>query len=371
MRASHIGLAFVTTLSLTACKKNKAAEETPTTAPLVQEPAAKPAEPTPPAAPTIDRAQLAAYSALPAAFESPDNPLTDAKIALGRQLYFDKRLSKNQDVSCNTCHSLGEYGVDGKPTSSGHKAQLGSRNSPTVYNAAGHFAQFWDGRSPHVEHQATQPVLNPVEMAMPDEGAVLKVLKSIPEYGKAFAAAFPQDKDPLTYANFGKAIGAFERKLVTPSRWDKFLGGDDAALSPEEKRGFVAFTEAGCQTCHSGVTLGGHMYQKVGLVKPWPNQKDQGRFDVTKAEADKLFFKVPSLRNIEKTSPYFHDGSVADLNEAVKLMANHQLGKDLTAAQVSDIVTFLRALTGELPSEYIQEPAAFASGKTTPKPDPS
>ncbi|HRC58917.1 MAG TPA: cytochrome-c peroxidase [Kofleriaceae bacterium] len=372
MRISTTGFVFITALSLAACKKNKATDETPANAPLVKEPAtAVPTEKAEPAAPVIDRGALAAYAVLPAVFENPDNPLTDAKIELGRRLYFDKRLSKNQDLSCNSCHGLDTYGVDNQPTSSGHKSQRGSRNSPTVYNAAGHLAQFWDGRSPHVEHQATQPVLNPVEMAMASDKVVLAVLKSIPEYGKAFADAFPNDKAPVTYDNFGKAIGAFERKLVTPSRWDKFLSGDDAALSAEEKRGFLTFTEAGCTTCHTGVNLGGHMYQKAGLVKPWPNQKDLGRFDVTKAEADKLFFKVPSLRNIDKTAPYFHDGSVADLPEAVKLMASHQLGKDLTETQISEIVTWLRALTGELPAEYIKEPTPYPSGKTTPKPDPS
>ncbi|MEZ4364497.1 MAG: cytochrome c peroxidase [Kofleriaceae bacterium] len=353
-------------LAATGCRNKSAPEQgDPVTAPLVQE-----ATTPPPATVELDRAWLASYGALPEAFETPDNPLTEAKIALGRQLYYDKRLSKNQELSCNSCHMLAQYGVDNQPTSTGHKKQQGARNSPTVYNAAGHLAQFWDGRSPHVEHQATQPVLNPVEMAMADEKAVLRVISSIPEYVKAFAAAFPEDKSPITYVNFGKAIGAFERKLVTPSRWDQFLGGDTAALTDDEKRGFATFTEVGCPTCHTGVNLGGHMFQKAGLVAAWPNQKDLGRYEVTKAEADKLFFKVPSLRNVAKTAPYFHDGSVAGLNEAVKLMGRHQLGKELTEQQIFEISTWLGALTGALPAEYIQEPAPYPSSKSTPKPDP-
>jgi cytochrome c peroxidase len=320
----------------------------------------------------IDPDLLTAYKPLPKeVMASEKNPVTPEKVALGRMLYYDTRLSKNHDISCNTCHMLDKFGVDNEVVSPGHKKQPGTRNSPTVYNAAGHFVQFWDGRAADVEEQAKGPVLNPIEMAMPDENYVLAVLKSIPGYAEPFRAAFPDDKDPITYDNMAQAIGAFERKLLTPSRWDKFLEGDKSALTDAEKAGFKQFVSAGCPTCHTGAYLGGHMYQKAGLVKPWPNQKDQGRFEVTKNESDKMMFKVPSLRNVDKTAPYFHDGSVADLGAAVKQIANLQLGRKLTDAQTAEIVTFLGALTGEIPTDYIKQPELPESGPKTPKPDPS
>jgi cytochrome c peroxidase len=314
---------------------------------------------------TIDRALLNVFGALPEV--APSAPGT---VALGKQLYFETRLSKNHDLSCNSCHGLDTYGVDNKPTSPGHKGQLGSRNSPTVYNAAFHSTQFWDGRAKDVEAQALGPILNPVEMAMKDEAAVLAVLRSIPEYVAAFKAAFPADKDAVTYANVGKAIGAFERTLVTTSRWDKYLAGDDDALTGAERAGLAKFLDTGCNTCHASPTVGGRDFKKLGLVKPWATElKDNGRFDATKDAADKHVFKVPSLRNIEKTAPYFHDGSVKTLEEAVKLMAHHQLGKDLSSAEVESIVTFLKSLTGELPK--VEKPELPKSTAKTPKADPT
>ena len=304
----------------------------------------------------VPKGYLAAFAPLPAEFPSEKNPLTKEKIDLGRMLYYDPRLSKSGKISCNTCHDLEKFGVDNLPTSVGHNGQKGPRNAPTVYNAAGHIAQFWDGRSPDVEDQAKGPVLNPKEMAMPNAKAVVKVLKSIAGYVKAFKKAFPKDKDPVTFDNMAKAIGAFERKLVTPSRFDKFLKGDKSALTDEEKEGLKTFVEVGCTTCHSGPLLGGHIYQKLGLIKPWPNLKDTGRYQVTKKESDKFVFKVPSLRNVEKTGPYMHDGSVKTLEEAVKLMARHQLGRELTDKQIKSIVTFLKSLTGEIPKKYIAKP---------------
>jgi len=256
-----------------------------------------------------------------------EEPLTEEKVALGRMLYYDARLSKSQKISCNSCHVLTQYGVDNEPTSDGHKGQKGTRNSPTVYNAALHFAQFWDGRAPNVEEQAKGPVTNPVEMAMKSGKQVIAVLKSMPEYVEAFQKAFPADKDPVTYDNMGKAIGAFERKLITPARWDKFLKGDQTALTAEEKTGFNTFVSSGCQMCHAGALLGGSMYQKIGVMTPWPETSDPGRSKVTGNDADKLMFKVPSLRNVEKTGPYFHNGQTATLKEAISMMADHQLGK--------------------------------------------
>jgi len=321
-----------------------------------------------PKAVVVDTAQLKMFQPLPDAVESQKNPITEAKVNLGRMLYYEPRLSKNHDVSCNSCHDLAKYGVDGQPVSDGHKGQKGTRNAPTVYNAAGHFVQFWDGRAPDVEEQAKGPVLNPVEMAMSSDKAVVAVLKSMPEYVDAFKKAFPADKDPVTFENTARAIGVFERKLMTPSRWDKFLNGDQAALSSAEKAGFNNFMEAGCQACHAGAYFGGEVYQKLGAVKPYPDASDAGRQAVTNQESDRLVFKVPSLRNIDKTAPYFHTGKVATLEEAVKEMGEYQLGKQLTDGEIASIVTFLKTLTGEIPAEYIKPPALPKSTAKTPKP---
>ena len=308
---------------------------------------------------------------LPTQIISTDNPITEAKVSLGRMLYYDTRLSKNHDISCNSCHALDKYGVDGQAVSTGHRGQKGTRSAPSVYHAAGHFAQFWDGRAKDVEEQAKGPILNPIEMAMPSAEAVVKVLRSIPGYVKDFRKAFPDDDDPVTYDNLGKAIGAFERGLMTPSRFDRFLAGDNSALTGEQKRGLKTFVDVRCTNCHRGTYLGGRKFQELGMIKPWPNQNDLGLYEVTKDEADKMVFKVQSLRNIAKTGPYFHDGSAKTLEEAVAMMAWHQLGRELSTDQVSSIVAFLHALTGEIPTDYIKEPQLPPSTDQTPKPDPS
>lgn len=292
-------------------------------------------------------------------------------VKLGQQLFHDKRLSKNHDISCNSCHTVTNYGVDGEPTSPGHKGHRGGRNSPTVMNAFGHLAQFWDGRAADVEAQAKGPVLNPGEMAMPSEEAVIKTLTSIPGYVTAFKVAFPNEAKPISYDNFAKAVGAFERQLSTPSRFDQFLSGDEKALSDAEKAGLKTFINTGCTMCHNGALLGGNMYQKVGLMKSWPNQKDQGRFDLTKEEADKMMFKVPSLRNIEKTGPYFHDGQTKDLATAVKMMAEYQLNKQLSDEDTQAIVAFLKSTTAQPAAEYLKTPELPKSGPNTPKADPN
>ena len=291
-----------------------------------------------------DASWKAAFAPLPQQADSAENPITPQKIALGKRLYLDPQLSKDGTVSCNSCHNLKTFGVDNEPTSPGHKGQRGGRNSPSSFNAALHATQFWDGRAATVEKQALGPILNPIEMAMPSEAAVIERLKKDKSYPTEFSAAFPGEKDPVTYANVGNAIGAFERTLITPSRFDEFLKGKDDALTPAEKKGAQLFVQTGCTACHLGATLGGMMFQKLGLVKPYPT-KDLGRFEVTKNETDKMVFKVPSLRNGAKTGPYFHDGSVKTLNEAVSIMAEYQLGKKLTPEQVGEIVTFLNSLT--------------------------
>lgn len=316
----------------------------------------------------INAAALKLFRSLPAVMESPDNPITDAKVKLGRMLYYEPRLSVGQDISCNTCHPLDAYGAETEPVSTGHHNQKGNRNAPTVYNAAGHFVQFWDGRAANVEEQAKGPVLNPVEMAMPSDAAAIRVLASMPEYVELFRQAFPGEKDPVTFNNMALAIGAFERGLVTPSRWDRFLNGDNSALSGPEKAGFNLFVATGCQTCHNGAYVGGNSFQRLGIVAPWPNQSDLGRQQITKQAADRLVFKVPSLRNIAKTGPYFHDGSVATLEEAIRDMAVHQRGSRLSDAEVKSIVTWLNTLTGEIPLDYIKPPALPKSTPSTPAP---
>lgn len=319
----------------------------------------------------IDRARLAIFAPLSGEITATSGPATAAQVALGQMLYFEKRLSKNHDLSCNSCHMLNKGGVDGSPTSSGHKGQRGGRNSPTVLNAAVHLAQFWDGRAKDIEEQAKGPILNPIEMAMPNAEAVVAVLKSMPDYVAAFQAAFPGQADAVTYDNVGKAIGAFERRLTTTGRWDAYLQGEEKALTDEEKVGLAVFLDTGCMACHNGAALGGGSFQKLGAVKPWPDLKDNGRFDATKDEADRFKFKVPSLRNIAETGPYFHDGSVKTLEEAVKLMASHQLGKELDDAKVKALVTWLKALTGEAQKELMAEPKLPPSSETTPKADPT
>ncbi|MCB9523777.1 MAG: c-type cytochrome [Myxococcales bacterium] len=338
-------------------------------APESKAPATEAAPESKAAAPAVDYRKM--FQALPDDMPSGTNPITEEKVALGRMLYFEKRISKNHDISCNSCHDLAKYGVDNEATSPGHKGQRGDRNSPTVYNAAGHLAQFWDGRAADVEAQAKGPVLNPVEMAMPDEAKVLEVLSSMPEYVEAFKKAFPDEAEPVTYDNFARAVGAFERKLVTPSRFDQYLKGDDTVLTNLEKQGLKLYVETGCTTCHNGAYLGGMMYQKLGLVKAWPELKDEGRSKVTGNEAEKYFFKVPSLRNIAKTGPYLHDGSVKDLKTMVSMMAEYQLGRTLEASDVEAIVAFLESTTGPLPLDYIKAPELPKSTDKTPKPDPS
>lgn len=318
----------------------------------------------------VPEGKLRVFKPLPKTMASDTNPSTAAKVELGRMLYYENRLSKGHDLSCNSCHMLDKYGVDNEPTSGGHKGQRGDRNSPTVYNAALHMAQFWDGRAKDVEEQAKGPVLNPVEMAMPDEKTVIAVLKSIPEYEALFKKAFPGQAEPITYDNMAKAIGAFERLLVTPSRWDKFLEGDKTALTDTEKQGFLKFANAGCVTCHNGALVGGTSYQKLGLSKPWPHVKDPGRYNVTKVQHDRMVFKVPSLRNIEKTWPYMHDGATKSLEDAITLMGDYQLGGKVSREDAALIAAWLKTLTGELPpASLIGKPKLPPSTAKTPKPD--
>lgn len=310
------------------------------------------------------------FGPLPEEVPNPDNVATASKIDLGRMLYYDPRLSKNHDVSCNSCHRLDAFGVDNEPTSPGHRGLRGDRNSPTVYNAALHMAQFWDGRAVDVEEQAKGPILNPVEMASRDEASVVQVLESIPGYVTLFEKAFREDSDPVTYENMARAIGAFERRLMTPSRFDDFMQGDLGALDAEERKGLETFLAVGCHTCHTGPALGGRLYRKIGFIFPYETE-DIGREKLTDDPIDRYVFKVPSLRNVAKTGPYLHDGSIVELREMVRLMGYHQLGLELSDDQVDSIVIFLGTLTGRPDADYVARPELPESGSTTPGPDPS
>ena len=283
-------------------------------------------------------------SAMPGA--EADSP---ERIELGRILYFDPRLSINDGQSCATCHLLGgkSAGMDGRRTSPGVRGETGTRNTPTVLNAGWQFAQFWDGRATDLADQAGQPILNPIEMGMPDEQAVVDKLTGLGTYDQPFRAAFPGLDVPITYANLREAIAAFERTLRSESRFDDFLEGDKSALSEQEVRGLDRFIRVNCVKCHDGPLVGGAIYEKLGIYGTFPNQEDQGRFEVTGEDADRMRFKVPQLRNAAVTGPWFHDGSAATLDEAVRIMARIQLDKELPDDQVADIVAFLDALTGK------------------------
>lgn len=296
--------------------------------------------------------------------------MDETKVSLGRMLYYDARLSLDRDISCNSCHQLNKFGVDNEPTSPGHMGQRGDRNSPTVYNAGMHIAQFWDGRAADLAEQAKGPVLNPVEMAMPSEAAVITTLASVPGYADLFEAAFPDDEPALTYDNVAKAIASFEEGLITPDRFDAFMQGNLSALSTPEINGLETFIQTGCASCHNGPALGGTMYQKMGLVKPYATG-DVGRFAVTGNEADKYVFKVPGLRNIARTAPYLHDGSVTRLIDTIRLMAEHQLGKTLSDADAASIAIFLESLTGTPDADYIAKPELPADSDKAPQSDAS
>jgi len=272
---------------------------------------------------------------------------TPELVSLGTKLFSDVSMSENNSESCNTCHMLdaGKYGVDNKPTSPGVKGQNGTRNSPTVLDAGFQFVQFWDGRATNLKEQAKGPVLNPIEMGMPDEKFVVKKIGSIAEYKDLFAKAYPGQPDPITYDNIANAIAAFERTLITHNRFDDFVKGDWKVLSTDERKGLETFINTGCIACHLTPLLGGHMYQKMGLVHPYANTKDLGRYDVTKNEQDKYLFKVPMLRNIAETYPYFHDGAIESLDTAIVQMAWMQLGKQYTPDETASVKAFFGALT--------------------------
>jgi len=289
----------------------------------------------------------------PVVTETPPPPATPEKIALGRALFYDVRLSRNHTISCNSCHPLDRYGADGQRTSPGFDGHRGTRNAPSVFNAASHFAQFWDGRAATVEEQAVMPIMNGDEMGMGSEQAVVASIEAAPEYVGAFAKAYPGDPRPITIAHLGEVIGAFERGLVTRSRWDDFLDGKADALTPLERRGLRVFLDSGCMVCHTGPQVGGTMFERVGVVEPWPNDADVGRASITHLAADRMVFKVPSLKNVAETAPYFHDGSADTLEAAIRMMGRHQLGIELRDQDVDAIAAWMRAMTGSIDRAYV------------------
>ena len=295
------------------------------------------------------------FSPLPDAMPGSENDSAE-RIALGRKLYFEKRLSINDSQSCASCHRLegGFAGVDNLATSAGARGEQGSRNSPTVLNSGWQDSQFWDGRAEDLVEQAKGPILNPIEMGMPDEQTVEKKIRGIAEYQDAFAQAFPGDDPAVSYQNIAEAIAAFERTLITPSRFDDFLQGDVQALTEAEQRGLKSFLKIDCKSCHDGKLLGGETYEPLGKEHPYENQADQGMYTLTRDEDDRMFFKVAPLRNVALTAPYFHDGKINTLDEAVRKMAKLQLDEELSEQQVSDITSFLKALTDKNREQYVK-----------------
>ncbi len=313
-----------------------------------------------------------------------------AQAALGRRLFFETRLSGDGTLNCASCHDPGSGGAEPRRVSTGIHGQLGPINAPTVLNAANNFVQFWDGRAETLEAQAAGPVANPLEMGASWD-AVVAALNADPTYVAAFAALysdaarFPEDDragvptpgGPVTQERVTHAIAEYERQLVTPGRFDRFVGGDASAMTEDERRGYALFTSVGCTGCHTGPNVGGTMYQRMGLVRDWFAQvgrpltaADDGRFNVTHDEADRHRFKVPTLRNVALTAPYFHDGSAATLADAVRTMGAFQLGRDLTDEQVRLIVAFLGALTGDMPPEaQPPEGMSVASPPAAPTPE--
>lgn len=302
----------------------------------------------------------------------PGNPATPAKVELGKMLYFDPRLSESHSISCNSCHMIGMGGVDLQETSLGHRWQHGGRNAPTVYNAVFDIAQFWDGRAKDLEQQAGGPLVNPVEMDT-TEAHVVEQLKGIPGYASIFAKAFPGAGDAMTFENVRKAIAVFETTLITPAApFDRYLQGDESALDAQQKAGLELFINKGCAGCHHGVNVGGGMYAPFGVVeRPGADvlpPNDKGRFAVTKTASDEYVFRVPSLRNVALTPPYFHSGKVWDLRQAVAIMGSSQMGTQLTDDEVTKITRFLAALSGHQP--VVTLPILPASTAETPRPRP-
>ena len=379
LKLHQIALALAVSAALTACgEKTAQTTETPqaaSAASAADAAASTAAVSAPQNSADVSAEDKAVFKPLPDAAEMQKiRPFTEEQVKLGQQLWYETRLSKGNTVSCNSCHNLATAGVDNMPTSAGHKSQFGARNPPTALNAALLGSQFWDGRAADVEEQAGGPLLNPVEMANATEADAAAKIAGIPEYQEKFKAAFPED-GAVSFKNITTALGAFERTLLTPTRWDDYLKGNVSALSEQERKGVRAFMDNGCIACHNGVNLGGTMFQKFGLVDGpyWKHiddpKHDKGRADVTKKAEDEFFFRVPGLRNVERTYPYFHNGSVWELDKAVNIMAKAQLGKTLAPEDTENIVAFLKALSGNVPESARTMPELPVSHDVKSQPD--
>jgi len=312
------------------------------------------------------------FQPLPRDMATPEAPITPQRVDLGRLLFFDPRLTVDADLSCSSCHQPARYGADGLPKSIGVRQRPHPRHAPTILNAGLNFIIHWRGDRDSLEDQVIKALASPITNGQPDEKAVIDRLEQIPSYAPLFKAAFPDNPHPMTRENIAKAIGAYERTLVTPSPFDSYLAGDVNALSSKARAGLDTFINTGCAACHNGVLVGGGMYRKFGVVEPYwkatgSQAIDNGRADVTKNPDDLYVFRVASLRNVAMTAPYFHDGSVATLPEAVRVMARVQLGVTLGDAETRDIVAFLESLTGELPANFATVPTLPAASVTPPR----
>jgi cytochrome c peroxidase len=315
----------------------------------------------------LERAQ-AIFKPLPADASTPERPLKPETVELGRALFFETRLSTDGKGSCGGCHNAYLYGTDALPRSVGVGGKVIPRNAPTVFNTALQFVQHYGGNRADVEEQALKALVSPLAYGNADFAAAERRLRALSAYRPMFEKAFPGEAEPVTAVNFSKAVGAYERTLITPAPFDRYLEGDTAALSPKAKLGLEKFMATGCAGCHSGVTVGGTMFQKFGITADyWTltgsqeidllKGRDKGKFVDTKDEADAYMFKVQQLRNVAVTPPYFHDGSVAELGDAVRIMAKLQLGRDLGQEDIGDIVAFLESLTGEVPANFSAVPS--------------
>ena len=308
--------------------------------------------------PKFDPEQTRLFQPIPPGVEKPE---LDEATRLGQMLFWDPRVSGSGKVACVTCHDFSKAGADGATTSAAKAGAIGSsvRNTPTVFNGGGSFAQGWDAAKSTTEELATAHTLDPAVMGITDEKKLVAVLQGIPAYVAAFKKAFPDDSPSISGETYGKAVGGFTKKLFARARWDRFLEGDPSALNDEERSGFAMFVEAGCTSCHQGKYIGASQLQKLGMARPWPPPAgaDPGRFAISKQEMDRGMWKVPSLRNVTRTGPYLHDGSIASLAEVTKLMARHQVGKEITDEQAGAIVKFLGTLEGDPPKVLTDKPS--------------
>lgn len=308
------------------------------------------------------------FKELPLRADIATDPVIESRVKLGHLLFYDPRISKSGTTSCNSCHNLSSYGVDHLSAAQSPEGNPAGRNAPSVFNAALHNMYFWDGRALTMEEQPGKMVLNPDELSVPHLGFIISRLRSDSIYPSLFAAAFPDDKLPVSFTNLKKAIAAFEKTLLTPSKFDVFMSGNLTALNAEEKAGLAVFLDAGCAHCHNGVGVGGSSTQRFGIFTDYRTMThsrvdDEGKLRITGDTKDKDVFKVPGLRNVEMTYPYFHDGSIASLDSTVKIMGKVELNKKFTESEVKNIVSFLMTLTGDIREDAKKMPEELRSLK--------